>query len=68
MAELLDMRSVAGILGISTRTLSRMIARGELEVILVGGVYRFREEDIRRYIDAHRAVCVNTDWFIPAGA
>ena len=46
--RLLNKKQVAGILGISTRTLDRLVAAGLLEKVFVGASPRFRASDIER--------------------
>jgi hypothetical protein len=44
---LLNLREVAQILGISTRGVERIIARGDLHPVWVGGIRRFQPRDVR---------------------
>jgi hypothetical protein len=44
---LLNLRDVAEIFGISTRSVERLIERGDLDPVWVGGVRRFQPGDIR---------------------
>jgi len=51
---LLTVKQAAAYLNLSTRTLGSLISSGELPVIRVGRSVRFTEEDLRRFIEAHR--------------
>lgn len=48
--ELLVPEEAAARLKVSTRTLRRLVARGEIAVIRIGRVVRFRVEDIDAWI------------------
>jgi excisionase family DNA binding protein len=54
LPALLDRKQVAAILGISTRTLSRMVRRGEIAFVRVGSSHRFTVEDLRTFIGKNR--------------
>lgn len=47
-------RAVAHRLGVSTKTVDRLVARGELPVLRVAGAVRFDEADIAAYIERCR--------------
>ena len=49
--RLLNKKQVAEILGISTRTLDRLVAAGLLEKVFVGASPRFRASDIARVME-----------------
>lgn len=52
--RLVSIAASAEILGISTKTVRRLIAAGELEAVRVGRrTIRIRTESINRMIDAH---------------
>jgi excisionase family DNA binding protein len=48
---------VAELLGLSTRTVRRMIARGELLACHLGRSVRVHPHDLADYIDRHRGRC-----------
>ena len=51
--ELIDVSRIARLLDVSTRTVWRMVRRGELhEPFKVGGGTRWRREEIDRWLDA----------------
>jgi excisionase family DNA binding protein len=52
--KLLSIEEVAEILGLSTRTVRRLIAKGELTVCYFGRAVRAHPDDLARYIDRHR--------------
>jgi excisionase family DNA binding protein len=52
--KLLDAKEVAEILKIHWRTVTRMVERGELPAYEVAGQYRFRREDIDKYLERKR--------------
>jgi excisionase family DNA binding protein len=51
---LLRKRDVVGLLGISLRTLDRLIAAGEIEAIRVGGQLRFEQVALAAFVERHR--------------
>ena len=51
MEELWDVRRVAGLLGLSERTVYQMARDGRLPARRVGGRWRFRPEEIERWLD-----------------
>ena len=53
-APLLSIQSVAEVLGISTKTVRRLIAGGDLAVHRIGGSLRISEEDLRAYLSRSR--------------
>lgn len=48
--RLIDIKEAAHRLGVSVRTVDRMVDRGELEKVNVGGLVRFRESDIQNIV------------------
>jgi excisionase family DNA binding protein len=48
--EILEVKEVAQILKVSTRTVIRLAERGELTAFKVGDLWRFRRSDIDNYI------------------
>jgi excisionase family DNA binding protein len=48
---------VAEILGLSTRTVRRMIAKRELPAVHLGRSVRVHPDDLADYIDRHRGRC-----------
>ena len=50
---LFDYFDTAKLLGVSPRTVQRMVKDGELVPVRVRGQVRFQPEDIRRYINEH---------------
>lgn len=52
VGRLLTAREVSLVLRVSQTTLYRMIQRGEIPAVRIGGgrVYRFRYEDVERFI------------------
>ena len=44
----------AGFLSVSTRTLKRLVAEGELGAVKIRGSMRFRLEDLEAFIEANR--------------
>lgn len=55
---LLKPDDVAAQLGVSVKTVRRLIARGELEAFLVTGRLRIDPASVERYLDGHRAGAV----------
>ncbi|MBT3905393.1 MAG: helix-turn-helix domain-containing protein [Rhodospirillaceae bacterium] len=53
--RLLKPEEAARFLSISTRTLSRLVTRGDVAVIRVGGSRRFRLKDLLAAIDQNRS-------------
>jgi excisionase family DNA binding protein len=51
---LLGRREVAALLGVSVRTVNRLAARGDLEVLRIGRAARFRADDVRTLIECSR--------------
>ena len=45
----MNVYEVARCLGVSTRTVHRLVGRGELEAVRVGSLRRFRPEDVERF-------------------
>ena len=48
----IDAKEAAKMLGVTSRTVVRLVERGEIAGFKVGDVWRFYREDIQRYIDA----------------
>ena len=48
--EILEVKDVANILKISTRTVIRLAERGELVAFKIGDLWRFRRSDVDEYI------------------
>ena len=51
---LLNPKEAARILDISTRTLARMIKRGDIAFVRVGGSLRFKPDDLVAFIGENR--------------
>ena len=49
--EILDVKAVAKILKVSTRTVIRLAERGELVAFKVGDLWRFRRSDVDDYVE-----------------
>jgi excisionase family DNA binding protein len=47
---LLSVRAVAELLGVSTKTVRRLIGRGDLAAHRIGGSLRVSEADLRAYL------------------
>jgi len=54
-AKLLNIKEVQEILGLSERTVFRLIEKKELKGFKVGREWRFEEEDVTNYIKEQRA-------------
>lgn len=52
MEKLLNTKEVCEILGVSLRSLYRYINSGMLKAVKVGKVWRFKEEDIKEFINS----------------
>lgn len=52
----MDAYEVARVLGIHYRTVHRLRKAGELRGRAVGGQWRFTQEDVQSYLDAHASV------------
>lgn len=48
--EILDVKEVARILRVSTRTVIRLAERGELVSFKIGDLWRFRRSDVNDYV------------------
>jgi excisionase family DNA binding protein len=48
--EILEVKDVANILKVSTRTVIRLAERGELVAFKIGDLWRFRRSDVDEYI------------------
>ncbi len=55
MEPLLTLEQVAEVLQVSTKTVLRLIDRGELTGVKVGKAWRFTREDLQLYIDFQRS-------------
>jgi excisionase family DNA binding protein len=56
MPELMRPRDVADTLDISERTLKKHVDAGRLRVVRIGGLTRFRADDIRDFIVRHQSL------------
>ena len=52
--KLLSTDQVADYLGVSTRTVARLVQRGELPAFRVGRALRFKLADLEAYMEKHR--------------
>lgn len=52
MHPLLDLKSAAAVLGISSCTLRRAVSAGKVPHRRIGGQIRFTEEDIAEYVES----------------
>ena len=57
LPKLHPINEVAEILGLSTRTVGRMITRGELPACHLGRSVRVHPDDLSDYVDRHRNRC-----------
>jgi excisionase family DNA binding protein len=56
MIETLTERELAGILQVSTRTIQRLVKKGQIGFLKVGNLTRFTPEHVRQYLlDTERA-------------
>ena len=55
-APLLKPGKAAEILDISTRTLNRLVKRGDIAVVRVGGSLRFTLDDLAAFIERNRNI------------
>ena len=53
-APLLNPKEAARILDISTRTLNRLVKRGDIAFVRVGGSLRFKPADLADFINQNR--------------
>jgi excisionase family DNA binding protein len=53
MVNVLDYREAAAALGVSDRTVRRLVADGDLEAVNVRSSVRIPGEEIKRYIESH---------------
>jgi excisionase family DNA binding protein len=51
---LLTLRQVAGFLGVSEKTVRRLVTAGKLHYIRVGRVLRFQPADLFRFVEARK--------------
>ncbi len=56
MKEFLTLQEVAEWLGVSSKTVSRLILNGKVPAMKVGGLYRIRLTDIEEYIERQRVL------------
>lgn len=49
--RLMNIHEVARYLGVSVRTVYRLVQRGELRGAKEGSVWRFRREEVEAYVD-----------------
>ena len=49
--RLLNVYEVARYLGVSTKTVYRLVSRGDLKALTVGRLWRFRPEDVERFVE-----------------
>ena len=49
--RLMNVYEVARYLGVSTKTVYRLVSRGEIEAVRVGSLWRFRPEDVERFVE-----------------
>jgi excisionase family DNA binding protein len=54
MDSLLTIRDVAAYLSVSPKTVRRLVARGSLPCVRFGGVLRFQQADLFRFVAARR--------------
>lgn len=59
MTPLLTPSQVAELLSVSSRTVTRLAANGELPGLRIGGQWRFREQTVRAWVVDREAA---TDW------
>lgn len=52
--ELLKFKETAGILGISVRTLREMVFKGKIAHYRIGGLIKFRKDDVLQWIELNR--------------
>jgi excisionase family DNA binding protein len=57
--RLLTLSEAANLLQISTRTLQRMIRKGELPAFKVGGQWRVRETQLRQWVESREGSIVD---------
>ena len=51
---LLTLRQVAGFLGVSEKTVRRLVAAGKLRCVRLGRVLRFQPADLFRFVEARK--------------
>ena len=61
---MLSLREVADRLGVSEMTVRRLVKRGELVAVRVGGQYRISEENLQRYISERQTGKVEALGFV----
>ena len=54
MNALMSKREVAKLLAVSVRTIERLVARGKLKTVKVGGCVRFRSNEIKEVVNGER--------------
>ncbi len=57
--SLLTLAEAANLLQVSTRTLQRMIRKGELPAFKVGGQWRLREAQLRQWVESREGSIVD---------
>jgi excisionase family DNA binding protein len=57
--RLLTLSEAANLLQVSTRTLQRMIRKGELPAFKVGGQWRLRETQLRQWVESREGSIVD---------
>ena len=57
--SLLTLSEAANLLQVSTRTLQRMIRKGELPAFKVGGQWRLRETQLRQWVESREGSIVD---------
>ena len=57
--SLLTLSEAANLLQVSTRTLQRMIRKGELPAFKVGGQWRLREAQLRQWVESREGSIVD---------
>ncbi|MBT3787419.1 MAG: helix-turn-helix domain-containing protein [Alphaproteobacteria bacterium] len=53
-SPVLSPKDAARLLGISSRTLARLVKRREIAFVRVGGSLRFKPDDLRAFVDQNR--------------
>lgn len=52
--KLLNKKEVAELLSISVRSLERLVARGKIKIVKIGGCIRFRSDEVEEVINGER--------------
>lgn len=53
MTQLCDIREASRILGVSEKTIRRLIESGELNPVRIRSALRFRSEDLAAFVERH---------------